>query len=77
MKYPEKDKAVTSPKGSYRKKYHLKSSITNQYCASVSNPTVQPDARTPHSGSFDIDADMIAGGVMAGKPDGVFSTPAS
>lgn len=46
MKYPEKDKAVSSPEGSYRKKYHLKSSITNRYCVSVSNPTVQPDART-------------------------------
>ena len=46
MKYPEKDKAVSSPHGSYKKKYHLKASITNKYCINVANPTVQPDART-------------------------------
>lgn len=46
MKYPGKDKAVSSPDGSYRKKYRLNASMTNKYCASVSNPTVQPDART-------------------------------
>lgn len=46
MRYPQKDKAVSSPEGSYRKKYHLKSSLTNKYCVSVSNPTVQPDERT-------------------------------
>lgn len=46
MKYPEKDRAVFSPHGSYRKKYRLKASLTNKYCASVSNPTVQPDERT-------------------------------
>ena len=46
MKQPEKDRAVSSPNGSYKKKYHLKSSLTNRYCASVSNPTVQPDERT-------------------------------
>ena len=46
MKYPEKDSAVSFPNGSYKKKYHLNAALTNQYCASVSNPTVQPDART-------------------------------
>ena len=46
MKMPEKDKAVSSPNGSYKKKYHLKESITNKCCVNVTNPTVQPDART-------------------------------
>ncbi len=46
MKYPQKDKAVTSPHGSYKKKYKLNPNLTNAYCESVSNPTVQPDART-------------------------------
>ena len=45
-KMPEKDKAVSSPNGSYKKKYHLKKEITNKYCVNVTNPTVQPDART-------------------------------
>ena len=43
MKMPKKDKAVSSPHGSYKK---LKASLTNKYCVNVSNPTVQPDART-------------------------------
>lgn len=46
MKYPEKDKAVTFPHRSYKEKYRLNPSLTNSYCESVSNPTVQPDART-------------------------------
>ena len=46
MKMPEKDKAVSSPDGSYKKKYHLKKEITNRYCVNTTNPTVQPDART-------------------------------
>ncbi len=46
MKYPNKDKAVSYPHGSYKKKYRLKPKLTNAYCESVSNPTVQPDART-------------------------------
>ncbi len=46
MKMPKKDRAVSSPHGSYKKKYRLKASLTNKYCVNVSNPTVQPDART-------------------------------
>ncbi len=46
MKMPEKDRAVSSPKGSYIKKYKLKPSLTNKYSVNVSNPTVQPDERT-------------------------------
>lgn len=40
------NKAVSSPDGSYEKKYRLKPSVTNKYAVNVSNPTVQPDART-------------------------------
>lgn len=40
------NKAVSSPDGSYKKKYRLNPSITNKYAVNVSNPTVQPDART-------------------------------
>lgn len=43
---PKDNKAVSSPEGSYKKKYRLKPSLTNKYCVSVSNPTVQPDERT-------------------------------
>ena len=46
MKYANKDKASTSPNGNYKKKYRLTPSLTNIYGESVSNPTVQPDART-------------------------------
>lgn len=46
MKSPNKDKAVSSPNGSYKKKYRLNPSLTNKYCVSCSNPTVQPDERT-------------------------------
>lgn len=40
------NKAVSSPEGSYKKKYRLNPSVTNKYAVNVSNPTVQPDART-------------------------------
>lgn len=30
----------------YKKKYGLDPDITNKYCASVYNPTVQPDGKT-------------------------------
>ncbi|MCD7872573.1 MAG: hypothetical protein LUG21_04620 [Clostridiales bacterium] len=43
---PKKNKAVSSPKGSYKKKYRLDGKLTNKYCSSVSNPTIQPDERT-------------------------------
>lgn len=43
---PKKNEPVSSPHGSYRKKYRLSPRITNKYCVSVSNPTVQPDQRT-------------------------------
>lgn len=46
MNPPRKDKAVESPDGSYKKKYRLKSSLTDRYSVNVSNPTVQPDERT-------------------------------
>ncbi len=46
MNLPNKDKAVLYPNGSYKKKYRLSPNLTNTYCESVSNPTVQPDART-------------------------------
>ncbi|HIW85467.1 MAG TPA: hypothetical protein IAA48_03135 [Candidatus Eubacterium faecipullorum] len=42
----QKNKAVSSPHRSYRKKYRLNPHITNRYCANMSNPTVQPDERT-------------------------------
>lgn len=31
---------------SYKKKYRLNPKLTNKYCASVYNPTVQPDSKT-------------------------------
>ena len=43
MKPPKKDKAVSSANGDYKKKYKLKSSLTNRYCINTTNPTVQPD----------------------------------
>lgn len=46
MDQPKKNKAVSSPHRSYRKKYRLNPYITNRYCANMSNPTVQPDERT-------------------------------
>lgn len=46
LKHPEKDPAVSSPHGNYKKKYRLDPKITNIYCESISNPTVQPDERT-------------------------------
>lgn len=46
MKYQNKDKPASYPHRSYKKKYRLDPSLTNAYCESVSNPTVQPDART-------------------------------
>lgn len=33
-------------KNSYKKKYRLNPKLTNRYCASVYNPTVQPDSKT-------------------------------
>ena len=33
-------------KNNYKKKYRLNPKLTNKYCASVYNPTVQPDSRT-------------------------------
>lgn len=30
----------------YQKKYNLSPNITNRYCESVANPTVQPDEKT-------------------------------
>jgi hypothetical protein len=33
-------------KNNFRHKYNLTPSITNRYCESVSNPTVQPDGKT-------------------------------
>lgn len=33
-------------KKSYKHKYQLTPGITNKYCESVSNPTVQPDGKT-------------------------------
>ncbi len=33
-------------KNNYKKKYRLSPSITNRYCESVANPTVQPDSKT-------------------------------
>lgn len=43
---PKFNKAVSSPNGSYKKKYRVNPSITNSYAVNISNPTVQPDART-------------------------------
>lgn len=33
-------------KKSYKRKYRLNPNITNKYCESVYNPTVQPDCTT-------------------------------
>ena len=33
-------------KKSYKRKYRLNPNITNKYCESVYNPTVQPDSTT-------------------------------
>lgn len=40
------NKAVSSADGDYKKKYRLNPSIANKYAVNISNPTVQPDART-------------------------------
>lgn len=42
------DKSVKKKKKrkSYQEKYRLNPSLVNRYCASVSNPTVQPDEKT-------------------------------
>lgn len=42
----KKNKAVSSPNGSYKKKYRLNKSLTNRYCSFVSNPITQADERT-------------------------------
>ncbi len=43
---PRENKTVSSPQGLYEKKYRLEKAISNKYGVSISNPTVQPDART-------------------------------
>ena len=40
------DKNSDRIKNSYKKKYRLNPKLTNKYCASVYNPTVQPDSKT-------------------------------
>lgn len=40
------DKSNDRIKNSYKKKYRLNPKLTNKYCASVYNPTVQPDSKT-------------------------------
>lgn len=40
------DKNNDEIKNSYKKKYRLNPKLTNKYCASVYNPTVQPDSKT-------------------------------
>lgn len=40
------DKNTDKIKNNYKKKYRLNPKLTNKYCASVYNPTVQPDSRT-------------------------------
>lgn len=40
------DKNSNKIKNSYKKKYRLNPKLTNRYCASVYNPTVQPDSKT-------------------------------
>lgn len=40
------DKNTDKIKNSYKKKYRLNPKLTNKYCASVYNPTVQPDSKT-------------------------------
>lgn len=37
---------MQTDKDNYKKKYRLNPKLTNKYCASVYNPTVQPDSRT-------------------------------
>lgn len=41
----DRETPVSFPNGSYKKKYRLKKSQTNRHCESVSNPTVQSDAK--------------------------------
>lgn len=36
----------TDKKRDYQKKYQLTPELTNKYCESVYNPTVQPDGKT-------------------------------
>ncbi len=43
---PKFNKAVSTPGGSYKKKYRVNPSITKTYAVNISNPTVQPDERT-------------------------------
>ena len=40
------DKNIDKIKNNYKKKYRLNPKLTNKYCASVYNPTVQPDSKT-------------------------------
>ena len=40
------DKNNDKIKNSYKKKYRLNPKLTNKHCASVYNPTVQPDSKT-------------------------------
>lgn len=40
------DKNNDKIKNNYKKKYRLNPKLTNKYCASVYNPTVQPDRKT-------------------------------
>lgn len=40
------DKNNDKIKNNYKKKYRLNPKLTNKYCASVYNPTVQPDSKT-------------------------------
>ena len=42
----KKNDAVSSPNGSYIKKYRLNKSLTNKYSSFVSNPIIQADERT-------------------------------
>lgn len=42
----QNDKNNDKIKNSYKKKYRLNPKLTNKYCASVYNPTVQPDSKT-------------------------------
>lgn len=43
---PKFNKAKSKPHGNYKKKYRVDPSITKIYAVNISNPTVQPDART-------------------------------
>lgn len=48
-KMPKKNKIKFTPKGDYVKKYHLSpqgEAATNAFSTNITNPTVQPDART-------------------------------